>query len=217
LGEDGPTHQPVEHLAALRAIPGLAVVRPADANETMWAWRSILVRHSGVSPDGPVGLCLTRQNVPTLEQTADVADEVARGGYVLAEASVGRPEVILVATGSEVHLALRARSELEADGLATRVVSMPCREWFAGQSPAYRDGVLPPDIECRVVVEAAVSQGWHDVIGGFGECVSLEHFGASAPYPVLYEQYGITAERVVAAVHATRARLGRIKGSTTGN
>ncbi len=217
LGEDGPTHQPVEHLAALRAIPGLAVVRPADANETSWAWRAILERHSGGDPDGPIGLALTRQNVPTLEQTADAEDEVARGGYVLADAADGRPEAILIATGSEVHIALEARTQLEAAGYGTRVVSMPCREWFTAQSPAYRDAVLPPDIECRVVVEAGVAQGWAPLLGGFGECVSLEHFGASAPYPVLYQQYGLTPDRVVAAVQATRARLGRIKGTTTGN
>jgi transketolase len=217
LGEDGPTHQPIEHLAALRAIPGLSVVRPADANETVWAWRAILERHSGVRPDGPVGLCLTRQNVPVLETTADAADRVARGGYVLAEAGEGRPEAVLVATGSEVHIAMAARAALQADGVATRVVSMPCREWFAEQPASYRDAVLPPDLECRVVVEAGVSQGWQDVTGRYGESVSLEHFGASAPYQVLYQQYGITAERVVAAVRATQARLGRIKGSTTGN
>ena len=217
LGEDGPTHQPVEHLAALRAIPGLAVVRPADANETSSAWRSILERHSGIRPDGPIGLCLTRQNVPVLAETAEAADEVARGGYVLADSSDGRPEALLIATGSEVHIALEARAQLEAAGLGTRVVSMPCREWFAEQPASYQDGVLPPDIECRVVVEAAVGQGWSKVIGNYGECVSLEHFGASAPYQVLYEQYGLTPDRVVAAVHATRARLGRIKGTTTGN
>ncbi|HEX6073695.1 MAG TPA: transketolase [Micromonosporaceae bacterium] len=217
LGEDGPTHQPVEQLAALRAIPGLAVLRPADPNETVWAWQAVLERHSGPRPGGPVGLCLTRQNVPVLEATADAADQVARGGYVLAEATDGRPEAVLVATGSEVHIALQARTALEADGVATRVVSMPCREWFTEQPASYRDAVLPPDVECRVVVEAGVSQGWRDVTGGHGECVSLEHFGASAPYQVLYEQYGITAERVVAAVRATQARLGRIKGSTTGN
>jgi len=217
LGEDGPTHQPVEHLSALRAIPGLSVMRPADANETVWAWRAVLERHSGVRPGGPVGLCLTRQNVPVLAATADAAEGVARGGYVLAESSEGRPEAILVATGSEVHVALAARTTLEAEGVATRVVSMPCREWFAEQEASYRDTVLPPDIECRVVVEAGVSQGWRDVTGRYGECVSLEHFGASAPYQVLFEQYGITAERTVAAVRATLARLGRIKGSTTGN
>jgi transketolase len=217
LGEDGPTHQPIEHLAALRAIPGLSVVRPADANETVWAWRAILERHSGIRPDGPVGLCLTRQNVPVLDATVDAADGVARGGYVLVEATEGRPEAILVATGSEVPIALAARTALEAAGVATRVVSLPCREWFAEQPASYRDAVLPPDLACRVVVEAAVPQGWQDVTGEYGECVSLRHVGASAPYQVLYEQYGITPERVVAAVRASQARLGRIRGSTTGS
>ncbi|MQA25062.1 MAG: transketolase [Micromonosporaceae bacterium] len=215
LGEDGPTHQPIEQLAALRAIPGLAVVRPADANETALAWRAILERHSGVDPDGPVGLCLTRQNVPVLP--APSPDAVARGGYVLAEATDGRPEALLIATGSEVRIALEARERLEADGVATRVVSMPCKEWFFGQSPAYRDAVLPPDVPCRVSVEAGVSQGWQELVGPHGVCVCLEHFGASAPYQVLYQQYGLTPERVAAATQASRAKLGRIKGSTTGN
>ncbi len=213
LGEDGPTHQPIEHLASLRAIPGLDVVRPADANEVVVAWRTIL-EHT----DRPAGLCLTRQNVPTLDRSVlGSAEGVAKGGYVLAEAGSGTPEIILIATGSEVHLALEARERLEAEGHPTRVVSMPCVEWFRAQDTAYQRTVLPTDVPARVSVEAAVSQGWHEWVGGYGECVALEHFGASAPYPVLYEQFGLTAERIVAAAHASLSRLGKTSGSTTGN
>jgi transketolase len=217
LGEDGPTHQPVEHLAALRAIPGLSVVRPGDANETAVAWRTILERHA--SHPGPHGLCLTRQNVPTIDRTVPgfaAADAVARGAYVLAEAGSGRPDVIVIATGSEVSLALDARETLEAEGTPTRVVSMPCREWFEEQDASYRQSVLPPAVRARVSVEAAVALGWRDFVGDLGECVSLEHFGASAPYQVIYEQFGITADRVVAAAHASLSRAAAIQGSTTG-
>ncbi|MCU1591816.1 MAG: transketolase [Frankiales bacterium] len=213
LGEDGPTHQPIEHLAALRAIPGLAVVRPADANETAVAWRTILER-----ADGPAGLCLTRQNVPTFDRAVcGSAEGVAKGGYVLADASTGRPEIILMGTGSEVQIAMAARDRLEADGHPTRVVSMPCVEWFREQDTSYKNTVLPPDVQARVSVEAAVSQGWHEWVGAYGECVSLEHFGASAPYTVLYEQFGLTGERVVAAAQASLSKLGKTSGSTTGN
>ncbi|MDX6197847.1 MAG: transketolase [Actinomycetota bacterium] len=213
LGEDGPTHQPIEHLAALRAIPGLAVVRPADANETAVAWRTILER-----ADGPAGLCLTRQNVPTFDRSVcGSAEGVAKGGYVLADASTGRPEIILMGSGSEVQIAMAARERLEADGHPTRVVSMPCVEWFREQDTAYKNTVLPPDVQARVSVEAAVSQGWHEWVGAYGECVSLEHFGASAPYTVLYEQFGLTGERVVAAAQASLSKLGKTSGSTTGN
>jgi transketolase len=218
LGEDGPTHQPVEHLAALRAIPGLAIIRPGDANETAVAWRTVLERQA--SNPGPAGFCLTRQNVPTIDRTAPgfaSAEGVARGAYVLAEAGSGRPEVIVIATGSEVALALDAREALEAEGRPTRVVSMPCREWFEEQDPSYRQSVLPPGVRARVSVEAAVALGWREFVGETGECVSLEHFGASAPYQVIYEQFGITAERVVAAAHASLSRAAAIQGSTTGN
>jgi transketolase len=215
LGEDGPTHQPVEHLAALRAIPGLHVVRPADANETAVAWRTILER-----ADAPTGVCLTRQNVPTIDRSQpglSSAEGVARGGYVLAEASSGRPDVILIATGSEVSIALDARETLEGEGTPTRVVSMPCREWFEEQDPSYRQTVLPPEVRARVSIEAAVSLGWRDFVGDLGECVSLEHFGASAPYQVIYEQFGFTPANVVAAAHASLSRAVAVKGSTTGN
>jgi transketolase len=217
LGEDGPTHQPIEHLASLRAVPNLSVIRPADANETAVAWRTILER--GSTPQaGPAGLCLTRQNVPTFDRSVcGSADGTARGGYVLADASSGRPEVILMATGSEVQIAMAARERLEADGHPTRVVSMPCIEWFREQDTAYKNTVLPPDVQARVSVEAAVSQGWHEWVGAYGECVAIEHFGASAPYGVLYEQFGLTGERVVAAAQSSLSKLGKTSGSTTGN
>jgi transketolase len=213
LGEDGPTHQPVEHLAALRAIPGLDVVRPADATETAWVWRCAL-EHT----DRPTAIVLTRQNLPVLDRgTYAAADGVARGGYVLAEAGDGQPRVILIATGSEVSLALEARERLEAEGTPTRVVSMPCREWFDEQDTAYREQVLPSAVRARVSVEAGVAMCWRDLVGDAGECVSLEHYGASAPYQVLFEQFGFTPDRVVAAAHAALSRLSEIKGSTTGN
>ena len=205
LGEDGSTHQPVEHLAALRAIPGLDVVRPADANETTWAWRTIL-GHT----DRPAGLVLTRQNLPVFERGAEfaAADGVAQGGYVLAEAEGDTPAVILVATGSEVQLAVEARAELQAAGVPTRVVSMPCREWFAEQPQSYRDQVLPPAVRARVSVEAAVGQGWREVVGDAGRIVSLEHFGASADYQTLYREFGITTEAVVSAARDSIAIAG---------
>ncbi|MER6272828.1 transketolase [Streptomyces sp900105755] len=199
LGEDGPTHQPVEHLAALRAVPGLDVVRPADANETTVCWRTVLEHR-----DRPAALVLTRQNVPVLDRGSTAhapARHAARGGYVLADtAGAGTtPDVILVATGSEVHIALAARTLLETDGLSVRVVSMPCREWFAAQPPAYQDEVLPPAVRARVSVEAAVGQGWRDVVGDAGRIVSLEHYGASADYERLYSEFGITPEAVATA------------------
>ena len=205
VGEDGPTHQPVEQLASLRAIPGLDVVRPADANETAWAWKTILERQHT-----PAGLALTRQGVPTLERGAGEATSdslaharsTARGGYVLAEAS-GQPEVLLIATGSEVALALNARAELERDGIPTRVVSMPCVEWFDEQDSDYREAVLPRTVQARVTVEAGVSQSWHRFLGAHGTWVSLEHFGASADAATLYTKFGITAEAVVAAARAS--------------
>jgi transketolase len=213
LGEDGPTHQPIEHLASLRALPGLDVVRPADATETAVAWRTA-IEHG----NRPVALALSRQDLPVLDRsTLGAAEGVARGAYVLAEASSGTPHLIVIATGSEVSIALEARELLEAEGTPTRVVSMPCREWFEDQDPSYRQQVLPPEVRARVSVEAAVSLGWRDFVGDHGECLSLEHFGASAPYKVLYEQFGFTAERVVAAAHSSLSKVGATKGSTTGN
>ena len=195
LGEDGPTHQPIEHFAALRAIPGLDVVRPADANEVAVAWRTILENN-----DRPAGLLLSRQNLPVFDRsTFASADGAARGAYVLAEASSGTPEVILLGTGSEVQIAVAARERLEADGVPTRVVSVPCVEWFADQEQAYKDEVLPPTVRARVSVEAGVPLGWREFVGDAGRIVGLTHYGASAAYGVLYEKFGLTDEAVVAA------------------
>jgi len=213
LGEDGPTHQPIEHLAALRAIPGLDVVRPADATETAIAWRAA-VEHL----DRPTAMVLTRQNLPVIDRTLYASAEgVTRGGYVLAEAGHGTPKVILIATGSEVSIALDARDRLEAEGTPTRVVSMPCREWFDAQDASYRQEVLPPDVRARVSVEAATTFGWREVVGDDGESLGIDHFGASAPYQILYEQFGLTAERAVAAAHSALSKVGATHGSTTGN
>jgi transketolase len=210
LGEDGPTHQPIEQLAALRAIPGLDIVRPADANETAVCWRTVL-QHT----DRPAGLALSRQNLPVLDP-AKVVD-ADKGGYVLEEASQGVPQVILIATGSEVSLALTARERLEADGTPTRVVSMPCQEWFFAQPRSYQQQVLPPAVHARVSVEAGVPQGWRDIVGAGGEIIGIDHFGASAAASVLFEQFGFTPDRVVAAAHAAMERAGLITGTTTGN
>ncbi|MGW2344063.1 transketolase [Streptomyces sp. NPDC001661] len=190
LGEDGPTHQPVEHLAALRAIPGLNIVRPADANETAIAWREILKR-SAEKP-APHGLALSRQGLPTYEAN----DDAAKGGYVLVEASKATPDVVLIATGSEVQLAVAARERLEAEGVATRVVSMPSVEWFEEQEQAYKDAVLPPSVKARVAVEAGIGLTWYRYVGDAGRIVSLEHFGASADAGTLFAEFGFTAENV---------------------
>ncbi len=197
LGEDGPTHQPVEHLAALRAIPGLDVVRPADANETSAVWEAILEH-----PDRPTGLALTRQDVPTFPRGTDgYADtsNVSRGAYVLLDVDGGAPDVVLIGTGSEVQIAVAARDQLAAKEIRARVVSMPCREWFEEQDKAYRDTVLPPTVKARVSVEAAVSFGWRDIVGDAGRIVGIDHFGASADYQRLYMEFGLTAEVVTQA------------------
>lgn len=201
LGEDGPTHQPVEHLASLRAIPGLNVVRPADANETTVAWREILKRYTKVFGKGaPHGLALTRQGVPTYDR--EVTEGAAKGGYVLFEADGGKPEVVLIGTGSEVQLAVEAREQLQAAGVPTRVVSMPSVEWFEEQTQEYRDSVLPPSVKARVAVEAGIGLTWHRFVGDAGRIVSLEHFGASADGKVLFREFGFTADAVAAAARA---------------
>jgi transketolase len=206
LGEDGPTHQPVEHLTAMRAIPGLDVVRPADANETAAAWGAILENRAN-----PAGIVLTRQNVPTFPRGTDgfaTTDGVAKGAYVLQEAGTGSPDVILIATGSEVQLAVAARAVLEEAGIATRVVSAPCLEWFDRQERAYRDLVLPPSVRARVSVEAGIAMPWARLVGDAGRSISLEHYGASADYGVLFREFGITAEAVVAAARESLTAAG---------
>jgi transketolase len=206
LGEDGPTHQPVEHLASLRAIPGLNIVRPADANETAIAWREILKRWTKEWGKGaPHGLALTRQGVPTYEPN----EGAAKGGYVLFEADGGDAQVILIATGSEVHVAVEAREQLQAQGVPTRVVSMPSVEWFEEQDQGYRDSVLPPSVKARVAVEAGIGLTWHRYVGDAGRIVSLEHFGASADGKVLFKEFGFTAENVAAAAQESLAAAQR--------
>ena len=197
LGEDGPTHQPVEHLAALRAMPGLDVVRPADANETAVCWETILDNAK------PAGLVLTRQNLPIYDRKAFAkAANASKGAYVLVDGGKNgkeTPDVILIATGSEVSIAVDARAALAKAGIKARVVSMPCREWFERQTKAYRDRVLPPSIRARVSIEAAVGLGWRDYVGDAGRVISLEHFGASADYKTIYREFGITPEATVKA------------------
>ncbi|MEY2848124.1 MAG: hypothetical protein RI885_789 [Actinomycetota bacterium] len=202
LGGDGPTHQPVEQLASLRAIPGLDIVRPADANETAFAWDAVLTRRVG-----PAGIVLSRQNLPVFERGDGAAEGdvfasakgVGHGAYVLAEAPGGDPDVILIATGSEVQFAVEARQVLRGSGVNARVVSAPCLEWFGEQSDDYRESVLPAAVRARVSIEAGVSQGWRGYIGDAGRSVSVEHFGASADYETLYREFGITTDHVVAA------------------
>ena len=202
LGEDGPTHQPIEQLATLRAIPNLDMVRPADGNETAFAWKTVLERRQG-----PAGLALSRQNLPVYargeaDETGAVyasAEHTAKGAYTLLEAANGKPEVILIATGSEVEIAVNARLQLETAGIATRVVSAPCLEWFDEQPASYRDQVLPAAVKAKVSVEAGLSLGWNKYVGPFGKSVSIEHFGASADAKTLYREFGMTAEAVVAA------------------
>jgi transketolase len=198
LGEDGPTHQPIEHMAALRAIPGLSMLRPGDANETAGAWKAALER------TGPCGMALTRQNLPVLEGTSH--EGVAKGGYVLKDSS-GEPQLILIATGSELQIAVEAAAAMEADGVPTRVVSMPCMEWFEEQDEAYRESVLPAAVKARVSVEAGIAMPWYRYTGDAGECVSIEHYGASADYQTLFREFGFTTENVVAAAKRSLAKV----------
>jgi transketolase len=206
LGEDGPTHQPIEQLASLRAIPNLAVVRPGDANEVAHAWLEILKRRGG-----PTGIALTRQNIPVFErgtgdatgETFAAASNVAKGAYILAEAPGGTPDVILIATGSELQLAVEAREVLRGEGVNARVVSVPALEWFEEQSAEYRESVLPKAVTARVSVEAGLGLTWKSIVGDAGRTVSIEHFGASADYKTLFREFGITTEAVVSAAHET--------------
>jgi transketolase len=201
LGEDGPTHQPVEHIAALRAIPNLDVVRPADANEVVAAWREIIIKKR------PVGILLSRQNLPVIDRTKFTsASLVSRGAYALNDQP--KPDVILIATGSEVSIALSASELLAKDGISARVVSAPCLEWFRAQDRDYRDSVVPPSVRARVSIEAGIAQGWHEWIGDCGVAISLEHFGASASASKLFAEFGFTPERIAAAAREsiTKAR-----------
>ncbi|WP_439660066.1 transketolase [Lentzea sp. HUAS TT2] len=199
LGEDGPTHQPIEHLAALRAIPDFTVIRPGDANETAYAWKATIEQL------GPVGFALSRQNLPTLEGTS--AEGVKRGGYVLFGDE--NPEIVIIGTGSELQVAAEAGKALQADGVAVRVVSMPSIEWFEKQDAEYRESVIPSAVKARVAVEAGIAQPWYRYVGDNGEIVSIEHFGASADYQVLFKEFGFTTENVVAAA---RRSLDRVRG-----
>ncbi|GAA1489492.1 transketolase [Brachybacterium sacelli] len=204
LGEDGPTHQPVEHLAAYRAIPNLSIVRPADANETAQAWKATLERDSG-----PVGLVLSRQAMPTFDRTEYAgAENLVKGGYVMKEASTGTPQLILIGTGSEVQYAAEAQRQLEAEGVPTRLVSMPSLEWFDEQDEAYRESVLPSSVTARVTVEAGIAMPWYRILGTHGRAVSLEHYGASADAKTLFREYGFTAEAVVAAAKESLTAAG---------
>ncbi|MDQ1553909.1 MAG: transketolase, partial [Microbacteriaceae bacterium] len=210
LGEDGPTHQPVEQLAALRAIPGLDIVRPGDANEVAWAWKTILERRNG-----PAGIALTRQNIPVFERGDDAASgetfasakHVAKGAYVLAEAPNGTPDLIFIATGSELQIAVDAREKLKAEGINARVVSAPSLEWFEEQSVEYRESVLPKAVKARVSIEAGVDLTWRGYVGDAGRSVSIEHFGASADYKTLFREFGITTEHAIAAAKDSLAAV----------
>jgi transketolase len=195
LGEDGPTHQPIEHLNALRVMPNLDIVRPADANETAQAWLQVLKNKTS-----PAGIVLTRQGLPVLDRSAGFgqADQVGKGAYIYAGGNT-KPDLILIATGSEVQFAVEARLILEAEGILTRVVSAPCLEWFDGQSQDYRDSVLPKDVKARVSIEAGVTAGWRKYVGDSGESIGIDHYGASADYKTLYREFGITTEKVVQA------------------
>ena len=203
LGEDGPTHQPIEHIASLRLIPNLAVIRPADANETTVAWREVIKRAK------PAGLALSRQNLPVLDRTVFAsAQGVANGAYVLSD-SEGTPDVIIIATGSEVALAITAQTTLKEQGIKARVVSAPCLEWFEQKSEVYRESVLPAAVKARVSVEAGVAQGWREYVGDAGEIISINHFGASASAGTLFKEYGFTAEAVVAAAQSSIKKAGK--------
>lgn len=200
LGEDGPTHQPVEHLAALRAIPNFDVIRPADANEVVVAWQEIIKRKR------PCGLLLSRQNLPVIDRERfNSAAGVSKGAYAVNE--VESPDLIIIATGSELSLAIESATQLEKEGIKVRIVSAPSLEWFKKQPESYRNELLPHDVKARVSIEAAVAQGWREFVGDLGEIISLEHFGASASHTTLFTEFGFTVENVVAAAHRTLSKV----------
>ncbi|MGH2631910.1 MAG: transketolase-like TK C-terminal-containing protein, partial [Tepidiformaceae bacterium] len=201
LGEDGPTHQPIEQMASLRAMPGLRVIRPGDANETVAAWKV------AIESPGPSALVLTRQDIPTWDDGKRLQQGLEHGAYVFSDPPDGRPQIILIGTGSELQLAVGARDLLAKDGVAARVVSMPCWELFAAESREYRDSVLPPEVRARVAVEAGATFGWERYIGDDGDVVGIDHFGASAPGPVVMEKFGFTAENVAGRAKALLGRL----------
>ncbi len=193
LGEDGPTHQPVEHLASLRAMPNALILRPADANETAWAWKAALEY-----TEGPALLVLTRQSLPTFKRdNKNAASNTLKGAYILSDSQKDMPDAILMGTGSEVQLALEAQQKLRDQNVDARVVSMPSWELFASQDDDYKKSVLPPEVTARVSVEAAATFGWERWIGSEGTAIGLERFGASAPYEEIYEHLGITSDRIV--------------------
>jgi transketolase len=205
LGEDGPTHQSIEHLASLRAMPGLDIVRPADANETAAAWLQVLK-----NTDRPAGLVLSRQNLPTFPRGEDgfsTTEGVAKGGYVLIDSPTDSVDVVLLATGSEVQYAVTARETLAADGIGARVVSLPCVEWFEEQPQSYRDEVIPPAVKARVSIEAGVKQGWRDFVGDAGQIISIDHYGASADAVTLFREFGFTADAVVTAAKTSLSEV----------
>jgi transketolase len=202
LGEDGPTHQPVEQLSNLRAIPGLTVIRPADANETAEAWR-VAIQHR----QGPVAIILTRQNLPVIDRNKyRPAIGLRRGAYILADSPLGKPEVMLIATGSEVHLALDVYEKLQAEGIGSRVIGVPSWEFFENQPEDYRHEVLPPNMTARISIEAGVTHGWHKYVGLEGDTIGVDHFGASAPGNVLFKEFGFTSENILSRVKALLAK-----------
>jgi len=202
LGEDGPTHQPIEHLASLRAIPGVVVIRPADANETVQAWKAA-IEHKG----SPVALALTRQKIPVLDRTKMAsAENLSKGAYILVE-SDKNPDVVLMASGSEVSLAVEAFNLLQSEGIKVRVVSFPSWELFEAQSDEYKKSVLPKSVKARVSIEAGVKQGWEKYLGEYGEAISIEKFGASAPYEIIFKEYGFTKEAIVQKVKSIISKL----------
>jgi transketolase len=206
LGEDGPTHQPIEHLASLRAIPGIIVIRPADANETVQAWKCA-IEHKG----SPVALALTRQKVTVLDRTICAsADNLSKGAYVLIE-NGDKPEVILIASGSEVSIGVEAFDILKSEGIKARVVSFPSWELFESQTDEYKESVIPKSVKARISIEAGVKQGWEKYIGVYGEAISIEKFGASAPYQVIFKEYGFTKEIVVQKAKALISKLKSVK------
>ncbi len=203
LGEDGPTHQPVEHVASLRLIPNFSMIRPADANETVIAWREIIKRAK------PAGFALSRQNIPVFDRSVFASAEgVSQGAYVLSDCE-GTPDVLLIATGSEVQLAVGAQEILKSEGIKARVISAPCLEWFAETENSYKESVLPSSVKARVSVEAGVGQGWRDFVGDAGEIISLQHFGASASAGTLFKEYGFTKEAVVEAAKKSIKKAGK--------